>query len=109
MATRTHGLFRKLDHPAADAALGGCYIFHSAGPCVDTGVLIDYEGTLTLSLEAIKELAEVAGFSVNEEALQLERDIAFLQEENRKLKAESEGYREIIEGFNKIVAKGSKR
>jgi hypothetical protein len=61
MATREHGLFRLLDHPAPDAAKGGCYVTYGTGPCVDTGVLIEFEGTLTLSTGTIKELAEVAG------------------------------------------------
>jgi endonuclease IV len=72
-------------------------------------VLIEFEGTLTLSLEAIKELAEVAGFSVNEEALELERDIAHLTAENARLTTEAAGYRDIIEGFGKVIAKGTKK
>jgi hypothetical protein len=78
MAVRKHGLFRRCDHPSPDVAKGGCYYTYSTGPGVDTGILIDFEGTLYLSLNTIKELAEVAGFSVNEEAEQLERDNAFL-------------------------------
>jgi hypothetical protein len=70
---RDHGLFRRLDTPAPDAAQGGCYVSHDTGPCVDTGILVETEGTLTLSLNVIKELAEVAGFSVNEEGEELER------------------------------------
>ncbi len=90
MATREHGLFRRLDNPAPDAAKGGGYIYHGQGPCVDTGVLIDFEGTLTLTLNEIKELAEVAGFSLNEEAEAIEQENAYLQSENARLKAEIE-------------------
>jgi hypothetical protein len=88
MAIREHGIFRLLERPAPDAALGGCYIYHSSGPCVDTGVLIDFEGTLTLSLVAIKELAEVAGMSVNEEGLQLEYENAWQAGRILQLEAE---------------------
>lgn len=100
MATRDHGLFRKLDHPAPDAAKGGCYVTYGTGPCVDTGCLIDFEGTLTLSLGTIKELAEVAGFSVNEEGEELEKDNAFLKQRL----AEKEN--EVAELSNQLDAVG---
>jgi hypothetical protein len=81
MAVREHGLFRLVDHPSPDVAKGGCYYSYDTGPGVDTGILIDFEGTLFFSLNTIKEMAEVAGFSVNEEAAQLEHDLAFLAAE----------------------------
>lgn len=100
MAVREHGLFRRLDTPASDAAQGGCYITHDAGPCVDTGILVYGEGTLTLSCNTIRELAEVAGFSVNEEAVQLEVDNANLEEENARQREE------IAELNQQLVAVG---
>lgn len=88
MAVRKHGLFRHVERPAADVAKGGCYITGSAASGVDTGVNIDFEGTLFLSDSTIKELAEVAGYSVNEEGMQLEIDNAWLVNENERLQAE---------------------
>lgn len=105
MATREHGLFRKYETPPADCAKGGGYIYYGTGPGVDTGVLIDFEGTLCLSLVEIKELAEVAGFSLDEEALQNERDIAFLAAENERLHQQNQELQGIIEGFAKAIAK----
>lgn len=105
MAVREHGLFRRLDHPAQDAALGGCYIYHDAGPCVDTGVLIEFEGTLTLSVNAIRELAEVAGFSVDAEALENERRIAELEHENAQLKARIKEQDDELDATASMVAK----
>ena len=63
MAQREHGLYRLLERPAQDAAHGGCYIEGAQGACVDTGILIENEGTLTIGLHALVELCEVAGFS----------------------------------------------
>ena len=76
MAVREHALFRRVDHPSADVAKGGCYYSYDTGPGVDTGILIDFEGTLFFSLNTIKELAEVAGFSIDGEALEHERQLA---------------------------------
>jgi len=95
MATREHGLYRLLERPANDAAHGGCYITGSQGPCVDTGILIEQEGTLTIGLNALVELCEVAGFSFNAEARKLEENLAHAQqasllliEENRELRSQ---------------------
>lgn len=103
MATREHGLFRYLDHPAGDAAKGGCYVSYGTGPCVDTGVLIEFEGTLTLSVNTIRELAEVAGFSVDAEALQHEKDIAHLTAENTRLTAELAEANDIIQAAGRAM------
>jgi hypothetical protein len=108
MATREHGLFRRLDTPAPDAAQGGCYVSHGTGPCVDTGVLIEFEGTLTLSVNTIRELAEVAGFSVDAEALQHEEDIAHLQHRVEELEAENAGLREDLNAVGRAIS-GSDR
>lgn len=95
MPIREHAIFRKLDQPHAEAAGGSSYIYHSNDACVDTGVHIFGEGFLTLSLNEIKELAEVAGFSVNEDGqaveernAELERQVAALEAENEELVAE---------------------
>lgn len=85
MATREHGLFRLLPRPPADAALGGSLVTGSQGPCVDTGAFIDFVGTVVIDLPTIRELAEVAGFSVNEEGIELERRNAELEHEVEQL------------------------
>jgi hypothetical protein len=76
MATRDHGLFRRLDRPAPDAAEGGCFIYHTQDACIDTGILVFGAGTLTLSCTAIKEMAEVAGFTVDAEGIEHEIQLA---------------------------------
>lgn len=106
MAVREHGLFRLLDRPAPDAAKGGCYVTYGTGPCVDTGVLIAFEGTLTLSVGTIKELAEVAGFSVDAEAIQHEKDIAFLTQENQRLHALNKELRSELDAFAGLLQQG---
>lgn len=78
MAIREHGLYRRYETPPADAAKASCYLTGSGDAGVDTGVHIEFEGTLCLSLNSIKELAEVAGFSVNVEGEELERENAEL-------------------------------
>lgn len=82
---REHALFRRLETPAGDSAQGGCYIYHSTGPCIDTGVLVEFEGNLTIGLAALYEMCGVAGWSVNQEAEELEAENAFLVESNRLL------------------------
>jgi hypothetical protein len=104
MATREHGLFRLLDHPAPDAAKGGCYVTYGTGPCVDLGVLIEFEGTLTLSTGTIKELAEVAGFTVDDEAFALEKRCAELELQNQLLTAERNELREQLDAVGLAVA-----
>lgn len=89
MATRVHALYKLLDHPASDAAKGSCYLTGTGGPCVDTGVLIDYEGSLTISVAALQEMCEVAGFSFNEEAEQLENENAYLTHKVERLVEEN--------------------
>lgn len=106
MATREHGLFRKLTEPAEDAAQGGCYITHDRGACVDTGILIFAEGTLTLSVNTIRELAEVAGFSVDAEALENERKIAEYEHEVEQLKARIAELDTELDHAASLVARG---
>ena len=103
MAIREHGLFRALDHPAPDAAQGGCYISHDTGPCVDTGVLVYGEGTLTLSSTTIRELAEVAGFTVID-GLVLEADLAHAQYHVERLTIERDDLRAQLDAVGLAVA-----
>lgn len=103
MALTSHALFRRLDEPAPDAAKAGCYIYGDRGPCVDTGVDVYMEGTLTLSVGAIKEMAEIAGFRVNEEGrdlevrnAELERQVGDLQAEIAELLAELQAVGSVV-------------
>lgn len=107
MAVREHGLFRRLDHPAVDAAKGGCYIYGDAGPCIDTGVLVEFEGTLTISLGALREMAEVAGFSINEEGIELERRNAELEKSLAEITLERDALLDTLSGLE--VAKQNAR
>lgn len=109
MAVRDHGLFRKLDRPASDTAHSGCYVDGSTGPGVDTGVYIDFEGTLFLSLSTIKELAEVAGYSVNAEGEQLEHDNAFLTRELAAARDLLAAYEEQLNAVALAVAHASQK
>lgn len=109
MATRTNGLFTKVDRPLPGSAKGGCYIWGSAGPGVDTGVLIDFEGTLYLGNAAIKELAECAGFSLNEEGLQLEYDNAHLQRKVAELASKNADLEDQLNGVSALLARNVKR
>ena len=108
MATRTHGLYRRLDHPAADAAHGACYLSGDAGPCVDTGVSIYMEGSLTLSVNAIRELAEVAGFSVDAEAVEHEHQLAEQEHLIAQLREQNADLLEQVEAVGLAVARARK-
>lgn len=107
MATRTHGLFRLVDHPGNDVAHGGCYVDGSAGPGVDTGVLIEFEGTLFLSLNTVKELAEVAGFSVNAEGAALEIENAHLTHQVEELTAERDQLNADLDAVGVLLARAN--
>jgi hypothetical protein len=107
MAIRQHGLFRLCDRPAPDVAKGGCYFSGDAGPGVDTGILIDFEGTLYLSLNTIRELAEVAGFSVNTEALELERQNAEFQKAIADLRIENGELKSTLDAVGIAVARAA--
>lgn len=79
MATRTHGLYTRLDHPSYQHANESCLVTGTTGPGVDLGIDLEGYGGVYLSLNVIKEIAEVAGFSVNEEGKALEEENAHLQ------------------------------
>lgn len=86
-AIRNHAIYRRMPQPPGDAAKGACYLSGSAAECVDTGANIFGEGTLVLSVNTIRELAEVAGFTVvNGEKLEIRN--AELEHEVEQLKAQ---------------------
>lgn len=99
MAIRSHALYRRYDTPPGDAAKGACYLTGSAEAGVDTGILVEFEGDLCISLNALRELCEVAGWSFNQEAEQLEADNTFLTAANISLHeqlAEALGHLEAV-------------
>lgn len=109
MATRKHALYRLLPTPAPDAAHGACYLTGNAGPCIDTGINIDFEGTLTISLSALKELCEVAGFSFDAEAAKLEDHNSFLLHENASLAETVREQREELDAVGRLLASAQSR
>lgn len=107
MATRTHALYRLIDRPQEDAAHGGCYLTGSQGQCIDTGVLIDQEGTLTISVAALQELCEVAGFSFNAEGIRLEEEVARLGAQIVDLSTERDDLRDQLDAVGIAVARAA--
>lgn len=107
MPIREHALFRRLDTPAGDAAKGSCYIYHTTGACVDTGVLIDFEGNLTIGLTALREMAEVAGFSFEEEGVALEQRNAFLERELAEAKEQLAEANSQLEAVGVAIARAA--
>ena len=107
MATRIHGLYRKYDRPPNDAALGGGYLDGSQGPGVDTGVLVAYEGTLCLSVNSLKELCEVAGFSFDAEAIKLEQNSAHQLRTIELLTAKNIDMRKQLDAVGAAVSYGA--
>lgn len=103
MALREHGLYRLLSEPADDAAKAGCYLTGDRGPCIDTGILVEYEGNLTISLGALREMCEVAGFSFNEEAADLEHRVAELERTNAELQRERDDLLELTKAVGRAV------
>jgi hypothetical protein len=103
MATRKHAIYRTLPRPQQDAAKGACYLTGSSGPCVDTGILIYGEGTLTISHSALQELCEVAGFSFNAEGQRLEEQVAHMERELQAARDLNTAYEEQLEAVGKAV------
>ena len=93
---RDHGLFRKVEAPGTDVAMGGCYACYRSVPGIDTGVLIEYEGTLFLCNNCLKEMVEVAGMNVLEDAVKLERDLAMAQHALAASLQENEELEELL-------------
>jgi len=109
MATRKHAIYRLLPEPSPDAAGAGCYLSGLRGPCVDTGALIYNEGTLTLSLESLQELCEVAGFSFSAEGQLLEEVNALQEHELTELRAKVTDLEEQLEAVGKAIARAAQK
>lgn len=88
-AIRNHAIYRRLANPPGDAARQSCYLTGVSGPCVDTGADIYMEGTLVISVAAVRELAEVAGFDVID-GQRIEEENAHLVHENAQLLIDKE-------------------
>ena len=108
MALTEHPLFRLLETPAEDAAMGGCYVYHDTGPCIDTGVNIYMEGNLTLGLQALREMCEVAGFRFNAEGTELERQVAEQQHTISERDTRIAELEELLEQDALLLARASR-
>lgn len=104
MATRKHALF-KVTIPTWVHAKASCFVYETAEEGIDMGVEIDGYGALFLSRRAIKEAAEVAGFSVNEEGAALEEENAWLQHELAETQSEAKALREELDTIGKTIAR----
>ena len=107
-AIRNHAIYRRLDNPPGDAARQSCYLTGVAGPCIDTGADIYMEGTLVISVAAVRELAEVAGFSVVD-GEKLEQENAHLVHENAELIKRVNELVEDNEAAARVTARKSRR
>lgn len=85
MATRKSQLYTLTPTPLPNTYTDGCLATGSRGPGIDINVPIEYVGNIRLSLGAVQEIAEVAGFSVNAEGAKLEEDNAYLEAANQAL------------------------
>src|SRR5258708_29689791 len=105
MAKRSNGLFTKVEHPLPNTARSGCIVYGTAGAGVDLGVDADAFGTIFLSNLAIREAAEVAGFVVNEEGLQLEKDLAYAEQRVSELLTENEELKTQLDAVSLVFAR----
>lgn len=103
MALTEHPLFRLVDTPGPDVAHGSCYYSGITGPGVDTGILIEFEGTLFLSINTIREIAEVAGFRLNEEGIELEMQNAEYKRRNGELVDVNGELQAQLDDANRII------
>ena len=108
MAVRQHAIYRRLDNPPGDAARGSCYLTGQSGACVDTGADIYNEGTLVISVSAVREMAEVAGFNVVD-GVELEVRNAELERENKDLILKVNELQGELDALDKAVARNRKR
>jgi hypothetical protein len=74
------------------------------GPCIDTGILIENEGTLTIGLNPLKELCEVAGFSFDAEATKLEQENTWLKQQRDAALTENIELRSQLDAVGLAVA-----
>jgi hypothetical protein len=109
MAKRKNGLFTHVERPLPGTANSGCIVYGTAGEGVDTGVYCDSPGTLYFGLVAIRELAECAGFSVNEEGEKLEKDLAFALHRIEELEAEKDDLVEQLDAVSLVMARAQAR
>jgi recombinational DNA repair protein (RecF pathway) len=109
MALTSHGLYRKLSRPANDTAMSACYVCHKATAGVDLGVYISFEGSLFLCLNCIREAAEIAGFRVNAEGEQLEREVEWLKVQTQQLTSQLSDANEQLDAVGLAVAHAANR
>lgn len=109
MAIRSNGLFTKCDHPLPGTAMGSCYVYGTSGPGVDLGVQIEFEGSLFLSNAAIKEAAEIAGFNVLEDAVELEQENAHLTRQLAEARTQLDAANEQLDAVSVLLSRAQQR
>ena len=107
-AIRNHAIYRRLNNPPGDAARQSCYLTGVAGPCIDTGADIYMEGTLVISVAAVREMAEVAGFNVVD-GEKLEQENAHLVHEVEQLKEKLAELNEELDAVARVSARKVRR
>jgi len=103
MAIRQHGLFSRT-FPGWIHAKSACYVYESNEEGIDTGIIIEGEGTLFLGRVAIQEMAEVYGFSIGEDGQKLEEENAHLIHENNTLREQVRALTSDLETFGRAIA-----
>ena len=107
-AIRNHAIYRRLNNPPGDAARQSCYLTGVAGPCIDTGADIYMEGPLVISVAAVREMAEVAGFNVVD-GEKLEQENAHLVHENAQLIIRVNELNEELDAVARVSARKVRR
>jgi hypothetical protein len=107
MTVRTHGLFQKT-MPSYVHAKGSDYIYGRNEVGIDTGVLIEGEGTLFLGRVALQEMGEVMGWTFVEDADEIARqyqeDLAWRDHEIKRLAEENAALTADLEAFGRALA-----
>lgn len=109
MAIREHGLFSQ-GVPRDHNAKAACYLYGSNEPGIDTGVIIEGEGVLFIGETALREMAEVAGWSFEESDLleprvkELEEEVTFLQRERDDAVERAQNLEEVLNVAREIAS-----
>lgn len=101
-ATRQHGLFSKT-MPTWVHAKAACYVYETNTEGVDFGIIIEGEGTLFLSKQAIREAAEVVGLTMIDGVQELEEDLAYAEHDRDAWKAKYEALREGLDAARRQI------
>jgi hypothetical protein len=109
---RTHGLFSRT-MPSWQHAKSADYIYGANEEGIDTGIIIEGEGTLFLGKTSLQEMAEVMGWEVRTGWQELERDyqetIAYLEHELELSRAQVAEQEEDLRAFGKVLARAAEK